>query len=417
MKHTTDILIIGAGAIGICSAYYLRRQGRRVSVVDQGDICSGSSYGNAGMIVPSYCIPLPAPGVISKALKWMINPESPFYIKPRFDLGLISWLWKFRGACNEQRLQRSMPALRALSLASSRLFDELGAIEGIDFGYEKRGLLELFRTRKGFKGGMQDARLLTKSGIEVQVLTSGDIRDMLSGLRTKAFGGLYFPWDKHLIPHRFVRELAAHIAEMGAELMPFCEVIGIETSDRRITGIQTTRGEIHADQVVLAGGAWSPAITRDLNLKLAIQPAKGYSVTFKRPPNWPTLPLGLGEARVIVTPMGDSLRVAGTLELAGMDLTVNRRRVQAILKKVPEFLPDLQSEKLDLMEIWRGLRPCTPDGLPYIGRPRAYNNLVVACGHAMLGISLAPITGKLVSELTVHAQPSLDPAAFRIERF
>ena len=417
MKHTTDVLIIGAGAIGICSAYYLSRQGRRVTVVDQGEICSGSSYGNAGMIVPSYSIPLPAPGVITKALKWMIHPESPFYIHPRLDLGLISWLWKFRGACSEERLHRSMPPLRALNLASSQLYDELGAIEGIDFGYDKRGLLELYRTRKGFTGGMEDARLLTKYGIEVQILAPGDIRDMVPELQINAFGGVYFPWDKHLIPHRFVCELAAHIAKTGVELMPLCEVIGIETADRRIIGVQTTRGEIGVDQVVLAGGAWSPAITRQLKLKLAIQPAKGYSVTFKRPPGYPAIPLGLGEARVIVTPMGDTLRVAGTLELAGMDLSVNLRRVQAILKNVPKFLRDLDPSRLELIEIWRGLRPCTPDGLPYIGRPRAYDNLVIAAGHAMLGMSLAPITGKLVSELTVRIEPSLDLTPFRIERF
>jgi D-amino-acid dehydrogenase len=199
--------------------------------------------------------------------------------------------------------------------------------------------------------------------------------------------------------------------------MPLCEVIGIETADRRIIGVQTTRGEIGVDQVVLAGGAWSPAITRRLKLKLAIQPAKGYSVTFKRPPGYPAIPLGLGEARVIVTPMGDTLRVAGTLELAGMDLSVNLRRVQAILKNVPKFLRDLDPSRLELIEIWRGLRPCTPDGLPYIGRPRAYDNLVIAAGHAMLGMSLAPITGKLVSELTVRIEPSLDLTPFRIERF
>jgi D-amino-acid dehydrogenase len=347
----------------------------------------------------------------------MINPESPFYIHPRLDLGLISWLWKFRGACSEERLHRSMPPLRALSLASSQLYDELGAIQGIAFGYEKRGLLELYRTRKGFTGGMEDARLLTKSGIEVQILTPADIRNMLPELQINAFGGVYFPRDKHLIPHRFVRELAAHIAETGVELMPFCEVIGIETADRRIIGVQTTRGEIGAEQVVLAGGAWSPAISRQLNLKLAIQAAKGYSVTFKRPLNSPAIPLGLGEARVIVTPMGDTLRVAGTLELAGMDLSVNLRRVRAILKNMPKFLPDLDPSRLELIEIWRGLRPCTPDGLPYIGRPRTYDNLVIAAGHAMLGMSLAPITGKLVSELTVQAEPSLDLTPFRIERF
>jgi D-amino-acid dehydrogenase len=417
MKHTTDVLIIGAGAIGICSAYYLSRQGRRVTVVDQGDICSGSSYGNAGLIVPSYSIPLPAPGVITKALRWMINPESPFYIHPRLDPGLISWLWKFRAACSEERLRRSMPPLQALSMASSQLYDELGAIESIDFGYEKRGLLELYRTRKGFRAGVEDARLLTKSGIEVEILTPADIRNMVPELRINVFGGVYFPRDKHLIPYRFVRELAAHITETGVELMPFCEVIGIETVDRRIIGVQTTRGEIGADQVVLAGGAWSPAISRHLHVKLAIQPAKGYSVTFKRPPNSPATPLGLGEARAVVTPMGDTLRVAGTLELAGMDLSVNLRRVRAILRSVPKFLPDLDPDRMELIEIWRGLRPCTPDGLPYIGRPRAYDNLVIAAGHAMLGMSLAPMTGKLVSELTVQAEPSLDLTPFRIERF
>ena len=417
MNYKTDVLVIGAGAIGICSAYYIRDRGLNVTVVEKGEVCSGSSYGNAGLIVPSHCVPLAAPGVVSKSLKWMFNPESPFYIKPRFNLELLSWLWRFRGACNKKQMQRAMPTIRDLSLASLELFEELAAVEDLSFCYEKKGMLRVYKAEKGLDEGTKEARLLQEIGIEVSVMNASEVRKIEPNFHPEVIGGIFFPQDAHLVPARFVRGLAQHLERMGGEIHTSTEVLGFETTGRSISTVKTTKGNFSARQIVLAGGAWSPGITNGLGLNLPIEAGKGYSITFKRPPYCPVMPITLADAKVGITPMGDTLRLAGTLELAGLDLSINTRRIGAILKTVPTYLPKIDPEGLELIEIWRGLRPCTPDGLPFLGRPRAYENLVVAAGHAMIGVSLSPVTGKLVSELVDEKEPSIDLNTLKVDRF
>lgn len=417
MKHEAEILVIGGGAIGICCAHYLREQGKEVMVVEKGAICSGASYGNAGLVVPSYSIPLAAPGAVSQCIRWIGHPESPFYIKPSLRPSLLHWLWKFQGACNGRRVRRSIPVLRDLTLESLRLFEELAAGQGLDFGFEKTGLLELFRTPAGLEEGKKAFRLLQSFGIESEVLGKADLEALSGGLRTRAVGAILSRGDALLIPDRFVKQLAGYNAGRGVHLATEVEVIGFETSGRRVTRVHTTRGDISASEVVLAGGAWSPRIAGDLHIRLMIEPAKGYSITFKKPDPCPEIPCTLAEAYVVLTPMGEKVRFAGTLELAGFDQSINRRRVQAILKTVSGYFPDLDPNTMEVLEIWQGLRPCTPDGLPYIGRPHSYENVMVAAGHGMLGISLAPATGKLVSQLVTGEPPFMDPGPLRIERF
>lgn len=417
MIPKTETLIIGGGAIGVCCAFYLNALGKKVLLVEKNDICSGSSYGNAGLIVPSYSIPLAAPGVIGQGLKWMTKPDSPFYIKPRPDWNLLTWLWKFRGFCNQQHVRRSIPVLRDLHTASFHLYEDLATIEGMDFALEKKGLLELYITQKGFGKGVKHTQLLEEFGVANKVVAQKELPEFLGGIRTPALGGAYRPHDVHLIPDRFVHQLADHLKKAGVRLMPSCEVLDFETSGRRVCGIKTTRGDMAAEEIVVAGGAWSAELTRKLKLDLALQPAKGYSITFKRPAKCPSLPVSLAESKVVLTPMADMLRFAGTLELAGFDQSINLGRVQAIFESVRAYFPDLDPASLELLEIWQGLRPCSPDGLPYIGRTPRYDNVILATGHGMLGISLAPVTGKIVSQLSANETPDINPAALSVERF
>ncbi len=417
MDIKTETLVIGGGAVGICCAFFLSRRGKHVTVADRGEICSGCSAGNAGLIVPSLSIPLAAPGVITQGLIWMLNPESPFYIKPRLQGAFLSWLWRFRGACNQRHVRNALPILSTLGLASLELFDELAALAGVQFNYEKKGVVEIFSTRKGFEKTLTDAQRMQRYGIEHQVLRRDEVIIYTRGMRSTAVGGIFFPGDAHLVPNRFVLQLARHIEKNGVRLLPKVEVLGFETSGRRVTAVKTTRGDIHAEEIVLAGGAWSAEMARDLGIKLFIEPAKGYSVTFKRPSGCPSAPIMMAESKVVMTPMDDMLRFAGTLELAGFDMSINRRRLRAILKSVHSYLPDIKPEALELIEIWRGLRPCSPDGLPYLGRPRRYNNVIVATGHGMKGVSLGPITGKIVSQLALGEPPETDISALSLERF
>ena len=417
MVQKTETLIIGGGAIGVCCAYYLNALGKKVLLVEKNDICSGSSYGNAGLIVPSHSTPLAAPGVIGQGLKWMTKPQSPFYIKPRLDRDLIAWLWKFRGVCNILHVRQSIPVLHALHTASLNLYDELTNVEGMDFALEKKGLLELYNTRQGYDKGIEETRLTKEYGIEDRILPKKELREFIEGIRTAAVGGVYRPHDAHLIPDRFVHQLVRQVERLGVRFLTSCEVLDFDTAGRRVTGVKTTRGDIIAEEVVIAGGAWSAELARNLQLNLLMQPAKGYSITFRRPDQCPSLPVALAESKVVLTPMEDTLRVAGTLELAGFDQSINLGRVQAILKAVRAYFPDLDPDSLELLEIWRGLRPCSPDGLPYLGRTPRYDNVILATGHGMLGISLGPITGQLVSQLSVNDNPAINMAALSVERF
>ena len=417
MKHKAETLVIGGGAIGICCAYYLHGLGKNVTVVEKDNICSGSSYGNAGLIVPSYSMPLAAPGVIFQGLKWMFNPESPFYIKPRFNRELLCWLWQFRGACSENNVRKGLPILSGLSSASMELFEDLAALEGFNFGFEKNGIVELFNTHKGFQQGAKDAQRLQEFGIEHKILGKSEIVQYTQGMRTVAVGGIFFPGDAHLVPDQFVGQLARDLENKGVQLLSSVEVLGFETSGHMVTTVKTTRGDISVEEVILAGGSWSAEMARELKIEVLMEPAKGYSITYKRPPGFPAVPLAMAEAKVVLTPMSEMLRLAGTLELAGFDLSINKRRLHAILKAVPAYFPDIDTDALELIEIWRGLRPCSPDGLPYLGRPRRYDNLIISTGHGMKGISLAPITGKIVSQLASGQTPAVDMAALGIERF
>jgi D-amino-acid dehydrogenase len=415
MSKREDVLIIGGGVIGVCTAYYLAERGWPVTLVEKDGIGAGCSYGNAGLIVPSHAIPLAAPGALTQGLKWLLDPDSPFYIKPRFDLELFRWLFGFRAACKEEPMRRAIPVLLALGRASAELFQGLAARNDLEFGYEQKGWLLLFNSQRGFEKGIEEAHLLQEFGVISQVLDAAGVRRMEPEVMTSVIGGIYYPEDAHLVPDRFVRELARLAESRGACLKTATEVLGFETSGRQISAVVTTRGNFRPDQVVLATGASSPDVARELRLRLPIQAAKGYSITVKAPPTRPHVPLFLSESRVAVTPMGETLRFGGTLELAGPDLSINRRRVAAISQAAREYLNGMA--ELELIEIWRGLRSVTPDGLPIIGRSKSLENLIVASGHGTLGISLGPITGKLVSQIISGEAPAIDLTPLRVERF
>ncbi len=395
----TDVLIIGGGAVGVCAAFYLREAGYEVTLVDRGEIGSGASHGNMGLVVPSHSVPLAAPGVVSQGLKWMFKPDSPFYIKPRLDPSLIRWLWAFWKASSEGRMHRAIPLIRDMSLHSLSLFDELNGLDGVDFDYHQRGVVAVYRTREGLEEGEEERHLLSSYGLEIEILAPDGLAGALPGLDLSALGGLHFRQDAHLTPGKFVRSLSDYIERHGVKVLTQAEVRGFTKENGRITTTHTTRGDIAATEVVLTAGSWSAALGKLAGVPLPIQPAKGYSVTLRRPAGWPEMPFMLSESRVAITPMGDTLRIGGTLELAGMDHSINQRRVAAILNAIPRYLPDFDIGSYEILETWCGLRPCTPDGLPFLGRVPDVRNLVVAAGHAMIGVSLGPVTGKLVRQI------------------
>lgn len=417
--HTghADVLIIGGGAVGLCAAYFLHEKGCRVTVLEKGLPGGGSSYGNAGLVVPSHFVPLAAPGVITQGLKWMWNPESPFYIKPRFDPALFDWLWKFRAACNASHVQRSALLLRDLNLGGRRLYEQFSQRPGFAFGFTKRGLLILFRSPAGAHECREMAGAAAQIGLTARIVSTEAIAQLDPGLHSRAQGAVYFQDDAHLDPAAFNRAMHTHLETSGVTVQGNCEVLGFQKRGRTITAVNTSRGAYSAGEMLLAGGAWTAGIARQLGLKLPMQAGKGYSITLPYPDGKPSIPLILEEARVAVTPLGDRLRLAGTMELAGMDTTINQRRVNAILRALPDYIDLPRPLDSGRAEIWAGLRPCTPDGLPYLGRTARYDNLSVAAGHAMIGMSTAPSSGKLIAEVINGEAPFLDISLLAVDRY
>lgn len=392
-----DVMVIGGGVVGVACAYYAACSGASVILLEKSGIAAGASYGNAGLLVPSHCEPLSSPGIVTKGLRELINPEGAFYLHPRADFGLARWLLAFRRHCTESHYARALEIHTRLNRESLACHQQLGKKGGTQYGFKLQGLLSPFATEEAFLEAQQYAERVRPLGIQFKILTPSEVRQLEDSIQGPIVGATLSTADGWLKPDAFVHWLAEEARAAGARIATGTEVFGFDTSRRRVTTAITTRGRFQAAQVVVAAGSWSPLLTRWLHTRLPIEGAKGYSITFKQPQTVPKLPLMLEEERIAVTPFGDSVRFAGTLELAGLDLSLSRRRVEAIDRNGKNRLA--RTSDWELEEIWSGLRPCTPDGLPVLGRLRDFDNLYVAGGHATKGISQGPGTGKLLADL------------------
>ncbi len=418
LETKESVAIVGQGIMGLCSAYYAARRGWAVTVIDRMPVVqNGCSYGNAGMIVPSHFVPLAAPGMVALGLKWMWNPESPFYIKPRLDVGLMRWAYQFWKAATPGHVRRSAPVLRDLNLASRACYEALSELPEMEFGLVRKGLLMLCRTGHALEEEGRAAAQAVALGVPAEVLDSKQVAALDPGVRMEVAGGVYFPKDCHLSPNRLMAALQGACRAMGVKFMGETEVTGWRREGKRLAAVETSRGEVRAAQFVLAGGSWSPQAVEPLGLKLPMQAGKGYSLTLEQPRQLPEICSILTEARVAVTPMGTRLRVGGTMELAGLQQAVNARRVRGIAKSVPQYFPEFRVEDFAGIEPWVGLRPCPPDGLPYLGRSGAAANLVVATGHSMMGLSLGPVTGRIVSQLLAGEETGHDLRGLSPDRY
>lgn len=406
--------IVGGGIIGLCSAYYLAKEGYEVSVFDESPMDNGCSYGNAGMIVPSHIIPLAQPGMIAQGMRWMFDSQSPFYVKPRLNTDLLKWGWQFYRHANRNHVEKAMPALRNLSMLSKELYQDF-AKENNSFFYEEKGLLMLYKSDKVAEEMYHEGKEAERLGLEVDYLSKTVVAALETGTKTDVIGGVHYKSDAHLYPQKFMKFIKEELIRLKVEIHSCTTVKDFHFEGNKIAKIATDKGTFATDEVVLAAGSWSPLLAKKLNISLSILPGKGYSFTLKDSDQKPAIPSILCEGKVAVTPMNNDIRFGGTMEITHTgDTKINTGRLQGIVTTINDFYPEMQIEMPKTAATWFGFRPCTPSGMPIITRDKKIVNLTLATGHAMMGLSLAPATGKIVTEIIAGKTTSVDTKMFQL---
>lgn len=409
-------IVVGSGVIGTAAAYYLTRFGWSVTLIDQGRHGGGCSHANCGLVCPSHVLPLAEPGAIGRTLKALFRRGSPFYIKPRFDLKLWSWLLRFAGRCNHDDMLEAGRACHALLLSSRSLYDDLFENEAIACEWETRGLLFVYQTRSEWEGFAPTNQLLKDVfGESATRLDADALVEREPALKRGLAGGWYYSNDAHLRPDRLLQGWRSVVEELGVTIRERCQFTGFVRDRDRVRAVETSQGTLGSDAVVIATGAWTPLLNRQLGVRVPIQPGKGYSITMPRPRQCPMIPLIFAEHRVVATPMQSGYRLGSTMEFAGYDHSLNRKRLDLLRAGAEHYLHEPYCEPVQ--EEWYGWRPMTYDSKPIIGAVPRLSNVVLATGHSMLGISMAPSTGLLVAELLSGRQSHIDPAPFAVTRF
>lgn len=411
--------VIGGGIIGLSTALYLQRSGWEVTVLDKGDFLDNCSYGNCGYICPSHFIPLATPGVVKQGLKWMWNSKSPFYVQPRLDRNLINWGIRFIRSATRRHVESAAVPLRDIALLSKKEYEGWLSLPGFDFAYEQKGLLEIFQTDAGADHARHAVEKAHEIGLtDTRLLSLDELQALEPHTRIVAKGAIHFNCDAHCYPNKLMQQLIGYLRQTGVNLVPGQEVLRFEKKGDRVTKVISADRAYEQDEVIMATGSWGRETARLLDLKIPLMPGRGYSVTLEDSPHRVNYPSVLVEGRAAITPMdGNKIRFGGTMEITSHKTPPRMNRVQGILDAVKRYYPEFDIPLPPVEKIWYGYRPCSADGLPYIGRVKKYENLVVATGHSMLGLSLGAGTGKLVSEI-VNGQPaSMDTTPFSVERF
>ncbi len=409
------VIVIGGGIIGLCSAYYLHKEGHQVTVIDQSSMDFGASYVNAGYLSPSHIIPLAAPGVMKKGLKWMFNPSSPLFIKPRLSSDFFKWVWAFNKSCSHKNVTRGIPAIKDIAVLGQDLYSEIREVENFNFQLEKKGLLMICQTQKMLEEEIRVAKIAKKEGLEVREIGLTELKKMQPKVELNAKGAVLYECDAHTTPKTFMEEMKSYLKAWGVMIHKNEKIEDLTIKDEKITSISNPTHTYIADEFVLAAGSWSKKLSEKLGIKLLLEPGKGYRINSERDLGI-TMPAILAESKVAITPMQGFTRFAGTMEIAGINHNINTVRVEAIAKATQRYYPNIKLTTEEKKAATCGLRPVSPDGLPYIGRSRKCQNLTIATGHAMMGWSMGSATGKLVSEIISDKNTSLNLEVFHPDR-
>jgi D-amino-acid dehydrogenase len=411
------IIIVGGGVNGLCSAYYLAKKNFEVTVIDSGDFSVNCSFGNMGFLSPSHFIPLASPGVVAEGIRHMMSSTSPFYMKPRLNLSFLEWALKFYKNSSQNVVDRNAPHLSELLNLSRKLMNEIRDDIGDVFDMEEIGCMMMCHSQKAFEEEMKVAEAAKKFKLEVEVLNRKELQAREPDVELDIYGALLFKDDAHIHPGKFMVAMKNYLTKKGVNFQLNTNVTGFVKSGKTIKSVITDKGEFSGDEILLSPGSWLPQVAKMLGIRLLLEGGKGYSYTYDYVEKNIRNPAILVDGRCAITPWKHTLRIGGTMEFSGINNKVLINRMQGIYDSIRRFYPGLQIDFPPKDKIWTGLRPVSPDGLPYIGRVNQYDNLFVAGGHAMLGISEGAATGKIISELADNRRTTIDISAFNVERF
>jgi D-amino-acid dehydrogenase len=394
----------------------MMRSGWKITLIDRGALASGSSHANCGFVCPSHVLPLAEPGMVGQALRSLLKRNSPFAIKPRLDPALWTWLLRFARRCNERDMIEGGRGIQPLLLSSLELYRQLIRDEALDCEFEERGMLFAYRSREALEAYAGTDRIMAETfHSPARRFDPDELVAMEPALKTGLAGGWYYHDDAHLRPDKLMRSWHEVLARGGATTRAHCDFKGFESRDGRAVSARTAQGELAADVFVVATGAWTPMVNEQLGCRIPIQPGKGYSLTMPRPSLCPRIPMIFPETRVAVTPFQSGYRLGSTMEFAGYDESIRPARLQLLKDGAAPYLREPYCDPVE--ETWYGWRPMTYDSLPIIDRTPRYDNVYISAGHNMLGLSMAPATGKLTAEIVNGTTPHIDPKPYRVGRF
>ena len=412
-----NVTIIGAGVIGLNCAYYLHKAGHNVTVVDKGNITDGCSFGNMGYVSPSHFIPLATPGIVSKGLKWMMSSSSPFYIKPRLNLDLVKWGMTFWKSATAKKVEENAPHMNNLLQLTRHLMNDIKIELPEPFDMTEKGCWMLWKNEKTADHEKHLADQANKFGLKTLMCTPQQVQDHETDVEVNVAGGVLYLDDCHVNPGKFMRSLYSYLKTKGVQFWLNSDVTGFETGNGRVSAVITDKAKLDCEELVIANGSWLQGISNKLGIYVPLQPGKGYSIVYEGLQKNLQYPSILVDDRTATTPINGWLRIGGTMELSGHSDNILPKRVMAIYDAFKKYYPAMNLPQPDINKAWFGYRPVSPDGMPYIGRHNKFSNLSYAGGHAMLGVTAAAGTGKLIDEILSGKKPTIELSAFDPARF